>query len=409
MVKTSWESVWKDERSNATYAKRLLMPNGLFKNHAREGTWYGAYTDKNGKRRQFSTGTKAHKLAQRLFVEKLQAIWEEEDRPRLREISLSRFSEDYLAARRGDRISNSQQKELRASLTFLQRGVGDVVLHTITVADCDRFISRGWKPEGWPSRWTQRKHYTNLKAAFGTAKRWQHIRENPFDSILKPRPEERLPEIFTRRELSRLLDFLPEETGAHHRLINIVVLAVSSGLRLSECLQLERRDVDFSKREISVRAKKNWSPKSRKPRVVPISDDVEKALRSQFLNNARSRKERIQSSTNVFPGPNGHPVTLAVIERPFKEVCTELFPGRGLHFHSLRHTFGSFLAEAGVPLQEIQRIMGHSSVRVTEIYARLRNNDFTNTLTALNNALPLIRPVQTETEEMSERDLELSG
>jgi integrase/recombinase XerC len=403
-----WTNLWADDGQNAPFGRRVIMSH-LFKNNARGGVWYGSYTSKNGNRKQFTCKTKSEREARRFYQEKLQAIYDEEDRPKLKIISLSRFAEDYLAARRGDRISKSHQKELRASLAFLQRALGDVQLHTITVADCDRFISRGWKPEGWPSRWTQLKHYSNLKAVFRTAKRWQHIRENPFEQIDKPKPEERIPEILSRQELMRLLDSLPEETGAHKRIKNIVILAVSTGLRLSECLHLERRDLDFQKREILVRAKKDWSPKSRKPRVVPISGDTEKALRNQLLSNAGSKISRIQSSSYVFSGPHGFPVTKAVIEHPFMRVCADLFPARGLHFHSLRHTFGSFLAEAGVPLQEIQRIMGHSSVRVTEIYARLRNNDFSNALNALNKAIPLVRPMQTETEKVGELTLELNS
>jgi integrase len=169
-------------------------------------------------------------------------------------------------------------------------------------------------------------------------------------------------------------------------------------MRLSECLHLERRDLDFTKREILIRAKRDWSPKSRKARVVPISIDTEKALRAQLLSNVRSKVDRIQSSSYVFPGPHGFPVTIAVIERPFMRACADLFPGHGLHFHSLRHTFGSFLAEAGIPLQEIQRIMGHSSVRVTEIYARLRGNDFERSLLVLNAEPSLVRPEYTTPE-----------
>ena len=382
----------------------MVMPDGLFKNVARGGVYYGSFTAKDGTRKQFSTGSKNEREARQIFRAKLQAVLDEEDRPKLKLIYLSKFAEEYLASRRGEQISKAQLDELRASLAFFHRALGDVPIHTITVADCERFVTRGWTPEGWPSLWTSRKHYTNLKAAFGAAKRWEHVRENPFDRIKKPKPEERLPDVFTRRELARLLDSLPEDTYYQRRLKNTILLAVNTGLRLGECLHLERRDIDFERLEVYVRAKKDWSPKGRKSRVVPLSEDATKALRSQLMDNARNDNERVRSSSNIFPGPHGLAMSLNVIEKPYALAVKALFPERELDFHALRHTFGSFLCEAGVPLQVIQKIMGHASVKTTEIYARLRGNNFSSALNALNGVPSLIRPVY-QTPEGSENQV----
>ncbi len=379
------------------------MPNGLFRNDARKGKWYGAYTDKNGKRHQFSTGTSALREAQRVFRDKLQAIWDEEDRPKLRTISLNSFTEEYLSSRRGERISESQLKELRASLTFLGRVVGDVPLHTISLQDCERFITRGWRADGWKSLYSARKHYQNLHAAFGTAVRWQHIRTNPFAEIKKPKPVERMPEVLSHRELSLLFDSLPDDRYHDRRLRNIVLLAVNSGLRLGELLHLERRDVDFAGKLLFVRSKRDWTPKSKKPRVVPLSEDAVRALRSQIAENARSERELVRSSVIIFPNPHGLPLTKPVIERPLKAKLIELFPGREFKpLHLFRHGYGSYLCERGVSLQEIQKIMGHSSVKTTEIYARLRGNDFSRALEALNAVPSLTRTSYTTLEALPE-------
>ena len=369
------------------------MPNGLFKNSAKGGIWYGFYSAKNGKRKQFSTRTPIEREARKVFQKKLQEIWDEEDRPKLRIITLTDFRDEYLTSRRGERISEGQLKELRASLTFLERVVGNVSLHTIAVQDCERFVTQGWRPEGWGSLYSARKHYQNLHAAFGAAVRWGHVRSNPFSQIKKPKPVERMPEVLSRRELSLFFDSLNDDTYQERRFRNIFLLAVNTGLRLGEILHLERRDIDFAKNEICVRAKKDWTPKSKKPRIVPLSEDAIRALRSQLAENARSPRELMRSSSFVFPNPHGLPLSPPVVERPFIAKARELFPEReGLHFHSLRHTYGSYLCERGVPLQEIQKIMGHSSVKVTEIYARLRGNDFSNSLNALNSVPSLIRP-----------------
>ena len=384
-------TLWAD-RQNAPFEVRIVMPDGLFKNKSRGNRFYGSYTDKNGKRRQFSTGSTSAREARQLFAQHLQSVWEKENEPKLRVKSLSQFTEEYLASRRGEQISSGQLKELRSSLTFLQRALGDVLLQTITIQQCENFITMGWRPEGWASLYTPKKHYQNLSHAFKTAVRWQYIRENPFAQIKKPKPIEQLPEYLSRKDTVLFFDSLPEDTPWQRRFKNIFLLVVNSGLRLGEVQNLERRDIDFTKLELYVRSKPNWTPKSRKPRVVPLSEDAIRALRSQITENANFENAKVRSSAHIFPNPHGFPLSPRIIETPFNALARELFPERPkLHFHSLRHTYASFLCEHGVPLQEIQKILGHSTLKMTEVYARLRNNNFNNALNALNGVPSLVR------------------
>lgn len=399
-VNTLWE-----DRGNAPTEVRIVMPNGLFKNRSRGNVYYAAYTDKNGKRKQVSTGTTVFREAQKFFTDYLQSVWNKENEPKLRVISLSQFREEYLLSRKGEQISAGQLKELRSSLTFLQRTTGDVPLQSITVKQCEDFITRGWKPEGWNSLYTPKKHYQNLSHAFKTAVRWKYIRENPFAEIKKPKPIEQLPEYLSRKDTTKFYDSLPEDTSWQRRFKNIFLLDVNSGLRLGEIQNLERRDIYFEKRELYVRAKAGWTPKSRKPRVVPLSEDAVRALRSQITEKANSENEKVRSSPYIFPNPHGFPLSPRIIETPFNAMARKLFPERPkLHFHSLRHTYASFLCEQDVSLQEIQKILGHSTVRMTEVYARLRNNNFTNSLNALNSVPSLVRQTYTTPEAVEERE-----
>ena len=337
-VNTLW-----DDRQNAPFEVKIVMPYGLFKNRSRGDVYYGAYTDKSGKRKQHSTGTTNFREAQKEYSEFLQSLWNKENEPKLRYITLSEFTEEYLISRRGEQISSGQLKELRSSLTYLQRAVGNVALQSITIQQCEYFITRGYKPEGWSSLYTPKKHYQNLSAAFKTAVRWQYIKENPFAKIKKPRPIEQLPEYLTRKETSLFYDSLPEETIPERRFKNVFLLVVNTGLRLGEVQNLERRDIDFDKGEIYIRIKTSWTPKSRKTRVVPLTEDAVRAIRLQISEKANSENERVRSSVYIFPNPHGFPLTHASFEVPFNETARKLFPGRPLHFHSLRHTYATFL------------------------------------------------------------------
>jgi integrase len=403
-LKRDAEILWKD-RQNAPFGVMVVMPDGLFKNRSRGNTYYGSYTDKHGVRKQFSCGTTKEREARQKFAAHLQSVYEKENEVKLRVKVLSEFTEEYISLRRGEQISKGQLKELRASLVFLQRTVGDIPLHTITYKQCEDFISLGWKPEGWSSLWTAKKHYQNLSHAFKVAVKRNYIRENYFTEIKKPKPIEQLPEYLSRKETGKFYDALPEETYFDRRFKNIFLLVSNTGLRLGEVQNLERRDIEFEKKELVVRAKADWSPKSRKPRIVPLSEDAIIALRSQIRENQEYENIKVRDSSYLFPNPHGFPLSPRIIENRFNEKARELFPSRPkLHFHSLRHSYASFLYEQGVPLQEIQKILGHSTLKMTEVYARLRDNNFSNALNALNNVPSLVRQKYTTPEAIEETE-----
>ena len=296
----------------------------------------------------------------------------------------------------------SQLKELAASLRLFMRAIGDKPLHKVTVQDCQLFISQGWREEGWKSIYSAKKHFQNLRACFETAVTWELVESNPFRKCKKPRVEEETPEYLTQSELRRFVDSILNDSYAEQRFRNIVIVAFYTGLRLNEILNLQHTQIEWSNARIVVQQSKTFKTKSRKSRIVPLPDEAREAIKRQGALNMQSRSERVRESSYLFPNDDGKVLNKNYVSRHFRELANEVFPGRpGIHFHSLRHSYGSLLAEKRVPLQEIQKAMGHSSVRVTERYARLRDSDFEASLSILN-ALPKIeRESYSQLEELS--------
>lgn len=122
------------------------------------------------------------------------------------------------------------------------------------------------------------------------------------------------------------------------------VLGFGSGLRISEVTHLEKRDFDFKARIINVR-----QGKGSRDRTVPLAKGFHNAYLTQIPI----------------------PVGVRALQKAFKRSCEKaglLKIKPTLHFHSLRHGFGSRLAGQGVPIHHIRTLMGHSNISTTNVY-----------------------------------------
>lgn len=358
--------------------------------HTIRKKYYYAYRDSSGTRKQISCKTANRDLAQ-LFVSAFEKQNSVTDNRRLQdqqaavaapqEQLLSEFTREYLEFIEGMSFTRSAIQSNRSTLALLLARIGDIPINSITVEQCEKFISIGQ-----PSLETSAKHYGHLKAIFGRAKKWKRVVDNPFDHIPKPKPKEKLPDVFTIPEFNRLLHSMPLASFADRRLKRIVSCARDTGMRLSELLYLTIPQIDFDNRRLYVIVSDEFTPKSKKPRAIMLSDIAIQCLKDQIEENRLMPNSVVSDSSLVFPSLRGKVLTKCAVSDDFKKHVKQLFPDRPrLRFHSLRHTFGSLLVERNVPLARIQKLMGHSTIKMTEKYARLRSDEFEDALAAINS------------------------
>lgn len=182
--------------------------------------------------------------------------------------------------------------------------------------------------------------------------------ENPCDSVAAPKYcNERL-RFLTEAEAGQLLDALRARDC--ESLYEMSVLALDCGLRFSEIAKLEWHDVDMDNRTMTVRAAKNT-----RNRAAYMTTRVYE----MFLGMERA------ASGLVFPARGGG--QRRQVSKTFFDVVDDLglndgrAPENRCVFHSLRHTFASWLVQRGVSLYEVQRLMGHKTISQTERYAHL--------------------------------------
>jgi integrase len=152
-----------------------------------------------------------------------------------------------------------------------------------------------------------------------------------------------------------------EAVGAHffrfRSLKPLFVVALETGLRRSDLLSLRWRSIDLENDWIRITMRK-----TKREAVIPISAACRGALSELY--------QRSVLAEFVFVRDDGRPQSWTMVKKTFE--LAKLLAGitRRCRFHDLRHTFGCRLASGGVSIQVIAKAMGHSSVQMTERYAR---------------------------------------
>jgi site-specific recombinase XerD len=373
-----WDSCNDDSIERMPY-----MPDNIFWKKCKS-CYYGYYYPKDAKsskdKKQFSLGihNKQHRsAAKEKYSQRLIEIWEAERKRNEKRYKLSELQHLYVEDRRDVGIQQEQIDEINSSFRLFARKIGDLYLDEITSEMADSFIKKGWNTEKWGKKqtvsiFTKRKHLSNLKAAFNHAKKWK--KENPFSEINLPRRGELpIPEFLTEAEFKFLLCKIDLATVPGQRLYRFCIIAFWSNLRLGEILQLEIKDIDHRQQAIKIRRKSHFMPKWKIERDVPTRAEVQKILSEQLILKQSSFNSNVKNSSFYFCNEEGKKWALNTVSSDFKELVVRVFPDRpGLHFHSLRHSYGVYNCEKGVPLELIKQWMGHKSLRTTEIYARMR-------------------------------------
>ena len=168
--------------------------------------------------------------------------------------------------------------------------------------------------------------------------------------------EKKLPNILTSNYINNLIDKLPTSTAKDVRNKAIIELLYSSGLRVSELVNLKINDVknDGSLRVIG---------KGRKERLLPMTDQAYKII-SLWLKSNRAEFLKDNDNQFIFLGVRGKQITDREVRRVVN-LITGTFP------HNIRHTFATHVLDGGADLRVVQELLGHSDPGTTQIYTHI--------------------------------------
>lgn len=184
--------------------------------------------------------------------------------------------------------------------------------------------------------------------------------------IPRPKRNKKLPEILTKEEVKAMID---ATANIKHRLI--LKILYGCGLRVSEIVNLKKQDINFNEGLIHVNL-----AKGKKDRFVKIPDSIKSELQHYHSIN----QEEI-----LFPSQRGGRLTTATIQAVVENSAKKANIKKEVYPHLLRHSFATHLLEQGTDLRIIQKLLGHSDIKTTQIYTQISQQSIKNVRSPLDS------------------------
>ena len=171
----------------------------------------------------------------------------------------------------------------------------------------------------------------------------------------RPKKKRKLPNVLSLEEMERLLKACD---NLKHK--SMLILVYSSGLRKSEVLNLRVEDLSFERKTLFVK-----NAKGGKDRYTFFADVAQKYLKEYI--------KQYQPRYYLFEGRTGGRYGESSIQSIYENARVKSKVNRFVTLHGLRHSFATHLSEKNVPLHVLQDLLGHSSIKTTEIYLHISN------------------------------------
>ena len=267
---------------------------------------------------------------------------------------------DYLRYERNASPQTVQtyEESLRAFdsyLTFRDNG--------LSIDSVDTDLIRDWMEslmDKGNSASTINKNLSALRSFYRFALKRGLVKKDPAHAVTGPKKSKPLPQFLREGEMDRLLDGLEWDSSFNNvRARTILILFYETGLRRSELVGLDDKDVDYDAAQLKVTGKRN------KQRIVPFGAELAEQLKSY---QAVRRVKFGETCGAMFLSDKGERISgeqVYLIVRKYLSMVTSL---KKRSPHVLRHTFATAMLNNGAGLESIKNLLGHASVSTTEIY-----------------------------------------
>ena len=211
---------------------------------------------------------------------------------------------------------------------------------------------------------------STLKSFYKFLKMSNYVDKNVMETINNPKIKKSLPKVLSEEEVSTLLD-IDLNDDFDYRNKAMLELMYSSGLRVSELINLKVNDIDLKNDCVRVFGKGS------KERIIPLSEYALDAL-YDYINNHRKELFKHGENDYLFLNNHGNNMTRQGFFKIVKKIAKDKSIKTDFSPHSLRHSFATHLLKHGADLRSIQELLGHSDISSTQIYTHVTNERLQN-------------------------------
>ena len=281
-----------------------------------------------------------------------------------------RILDRYLMLCKSKGLTEETVKAFKIDLNLFLRFIGDTHLKEIDHMLCEDFIFYCQNERANGDQAIARK-FTTLNNFFKTIIKKDYVDiKNPFDKLDKPKTRKKQRDHLTEDEIGRVFNHL--EKTKNLRDLAIFSLLFSSGIRLSELYRLNKNDLDFNRNRMKVLGK------GMKERIA-IFDDYAK---TNILAYLKTRDDNLDA---LFVSRENNRLAKRSIQTLIKNRIKESGVDKDMCTHHIRHSAAMYYLKNGMPLNLIQKILGHSTISTTQLYAHNNMEDVEDFLNNKDN------------------------
>lgn len=188
-----------------------------------------------------------------------------------------------------------------------------------------------------------------------------HIKKSPAENLLTPKKTEYLPNFLNREQIESLLDAPDVSTESGLRERAIMELMYACGLRVSEVVNLQLRNIDVDAGILTC------TGKGSKTRRIPIGSSAVEWMKGYLA--ARRKMDNVEAG-NLFVNSAGRPLNRQMIHKFIKAYAEECgIPN--VSPHTIRHSFATHLVQNRADIRSVQEMLGHADISTTQLYTHI--------------------------------------
>ncbi len=277
------------------------------------------------------------------------------------------FLKEYLALLRieknlSENSIESYKNDLTKLFTFLE--VNDISdLNEVTYFIIAQFFDKQ-REDGITSSSVGR-YSSSIKGFFLFLSEHNYIQHNPTVNLSSTKLSRNLPTVLSFEEVEKILEQPKTSNNLGLRDKAILELLYSSGLRVSELLNLTIGDLFLDDEVIRVLGKGS------KQRIVPIGSSAINWLTTYLTKVRPLLQKRMKSENVIFLNSRGSKLSRMAIWKIVRKYCDAAEIEKDVHPHTFRHSFATHLLEGGADLRAVQEMLGHSDISTTQIYTHI--------------------------------------